>query len=388
MLNNRTIPIRLGLLCLAFAGVFAGLTVSRLAAQQVPPPAQDSAGGKAAAPAGAPGSVAAGAPGAPGAAAEEPPTEAERAIDLAVLKIGKLQSVSAKIEQEVEMLNQKFKITGVYMKAPSARIYSLLELAEGLPDSKGRFLQVCDGETLWDYELVLDQAYYRKWTIKPILERLNSPDLDPEARLRAMTQLGMAGPETLLIGLRKSLKFDIKEATVLAGRKVFRLHGTWKSRQGLQFDSRPVAATGVLPPYIPMDGNLYLGVDDSWPYHLTLEGRAASALFETRRIGPDGRPIGSKASMEKVPRSKIILTYSDVKLNAPIRNDEFVFQPPPNAPVADDTDALVKNLDHALEQAALKKKTDAASKDGEMLNQPIEVPAPGGGQKNDAQPRE
>jgi outer membrane lipoprotein-sorting protein len=317
---------------------------------------------------------------------EEPPTEAERAIDLAILKIAKLQSVSAKVEQDVEMLNQKFKITGVYMKAPNTRVYSLLELADGLPDSKGKFLQVCDGETLWDYELVLDQAYYRRWTIKPILERLNSPDLDPESRLRAMTQLGIAGPETLLVGLRKSLRFDIKEATVLSGRKVYRLHGTWKNRQGLQFNSSPVAPMGVLPPYIPMDGNLYLGIDDSWPYHLTLDGRAASALFETRRMGPDGRPIGSKASMEKIPRSKITLTYSDVKLNAPIRNDEFVFSAPPNAAVSDDTDALVKNLDHALEQAALKKKSEAASKDGAMLNQPIEVPAPG--LKDDAKPRE
>jgi outer membrane lipoprotein-sorting protein len=389
MLNNRTIPIRSGLLCLAVVAIFAGWFVSWSAAQQVP----DAAAGKPADQPGAAAPVATGAPGAPGAQGapgapvEEPPTEAERAIDLAILKLAKLESVSAKVEQDVEMLNQKFKITGVYMKAPHTRVYSLLELSDGLPDSKGKFLQVCDGETLWDYELVLDQPFYRRWTIKPILERLNSPDLDSESRTRAMTSLGIAGPEALLIGLRKSIRFDIQEATVLNGRKVVKFHGLWKSRQGLNFNSSPVNAMGVLPPYIPMDATLYLGLDDSWPYHLILEGRATSNLLDTRRVGPDGRPVGSRASIEKIPRSKIILTYSDVKLNAPIRNDEFVFQAPPNATVSDDTDTLVKNLDHALEVAAQKKKSDAATKDGEMLTQPIDVPAPGV-PKGDSKPPE
>jgi outer membrane lipoprotein-sorting protein len=382
MLNNRTVPIRSGLLCLAAAAVLVGCSVSQLAAQQVPTqPADPAAGGNAAGPAGA-----AAAPG--GAPAEEPPTEAERAIDEAIRKIAKLQSVSVKLEQDVEMLNQKFKITGVYMKAPDTRIYNLLKIASGLPDSSGQFLQVCDGETLWEYEVVLDQPFYRKLSIKPILERLNSPELDPEIRTKATTQMGVAGPESLLISLRKNLRFDLKAATVLDGRKVWKFHGTWRSRQGLVFDGRPVNAMGVLPPYIPMDATLYLGIDDGWPYQLILEGRAASTMFDTRPKGVDGRPIGRKGAIEKVPRSKIVLTYSDVKLNVPIRSEEFVFSAPPNASVSDDTESLQKTLDRALEMSALKKKSEAASKDGELLNQPIEVPAPGGAAKPDTKPQQ
>ncbi len=52
----------------------------------------------------------------------------------------------------------------------------------GLPDSTGTTLQVCDGETLWDYQQVLNNQSYRRLTIKPILERLNSPDLDPRSK--------------------------------------------------------------------------------------------------------------------------------------------------------------------------------------------------------------
>jgi outer membrane lipoprotein-sorting protein len=351
------------------------------AAGQVPAQPADSAVGKAAGasdaarggPATGPGSV-------PTAPAEAPPTEAERAIDEAIGKISKLQSVAAELEQDVEMLNQKFKITGRYLRAPQTRVYVLLIVSSssGLPDTTGRFLQVCDGETLWEYELVLDQSYYRKLSVKPILERLNSPDLDPEIRTKATTQMGVAGPETLLIGLRKTLLFDQKEEATLDGKKVWRFHGTWKSRQGLAFNSQPVNPIGPLPPYIPMDAVLYLGVDDGWPYQLVLLGREASDLADVRKKGPDGKIVGSKASREKVPRTKITMTYSNVKLNAAIRQDEFVFQPPANASFTDDTESLMKTLDRALEAAAQKKKSDAAQKDGAVLEKSIDVPVPGG----------
>jgi outer membrane lipoprotein-sorting protein len=410
MLHNRTIPICSGLLCLAAAAIFVTLSFSRPATAQVPAetedpallawdycsqqteeqvpsqpassgagqvpaqPADSSAGKAAGAPEPARGDTVAGPGGAPAAPVEAPPTEAEKAIDEAIRKITKLQSVSAELEQDVEMLNQKFHITGRYLRAPNTRLYVLLTISAGLPDTTGRFLQVCDGETLWEYELVLDQSYYRKLLIKPILERLNSPDLDPEIRAKATTQMGVAGPETLLVGLRKNLLFDQKEEATLDGKKVWKFHGTWKSRQGLAFNSQPVNPIGPLPPYIPMDAVLYLGIEDGWPYKLSLLGREATDLADVRKKGPDGKIVGSKASREKVPRTKITMTYSNVKLNAAIRQDEFVFQPPANASFADDTESLTKTLDRALEASAQKKKSDAASKDGAVLEKSIEVP--------------
>jgi hypothetical protein len=297
-------------------------------------------------------------------------------VDEAIKKIAKLEYVSADLEQDVDMLAQKFKITGRYLVAPKARVYLLL-IITGLPDSGGRSLQVCDGETLWEYQLILDNAFYRKRSIKPILERLNSPDLDAELRSKAMTQMGMAGPETVLVGLRKTFRFDLKEATMLGDRKVWKLHATWKNRQGLVGpESRPVSPLGALPPYIPMDANLYLGVDDSWPYKLTLDGRPLSAVYDARRIGPDGRPIGAKSSIEKIPRSKITLTYSNVKLNTPIKAEEFYFQAPGNATPEDDTEPILKGLDRALEIEAQKKRAEAARKEGPLLDQPIELPGP------------
>jgi outer membrane lipoprotein-sorting protein len=307
---------------------------------------------------------------------EEPPTETDRFVDEAIAKIAKLQSVSADMLQSVDMLHLKFTVKGRYVRAPKSR-FKLELTTEGLPDATGRSLQVCDGETLWDYQQILDRPYYRKLSIKPVLERLNSPDLDPRIKTQAVTQMGLAGPEVLLVGLRKSIKFDLKEEAELDGRKVWKIHGDWKNRQGLVGpDARPISPMGALPPYVPRDVTLFLGKDNSWPHKLILQGRAPTALIETRRIGPDGRPIGAKSSIEKIPRTLITLVYSNLKLDSTIPVDEFAFQAPANATVDDGTEDILKNLDRALELEAQKKKNEAAQKDGSVIDQPINLPSP------------
>ena len=371
MLNNRTITIRSWAMRLALAVIVASCLLSQSLAQvpQMPPGA-----------AGAAGATAPDQPVAPGAPPadkpDEPPTKAELLIDDAIKKIAKLESVAADLLQEINMLNQKYTITGRYLKAPNTHVYLKLSVS-GLPDTSATSLQVCDGETLWDYQVVLDSQNYRKLSIKPILERLNSPELNSKIKDQALTSMGLAGPETLLVGLRKTLKFSQIEEDEVDGKKLWRLRGTWRTRQGLVGpDGRPVGAAGFLPPYMPMDGTLYLGKDDSWPYKLVLVGRKPSALFETRRLGPDGRPIGAKSSIEKINPSEIRLTYSDVKLNAKIRLDEFAFQAPPAAVVDDSTEAIVKGLDQAISMETQRKKSEAAKKEGPVLDRSIDIPSP------------
>jgi hypothetical protein len=310
------------------------------------------------------------------ASAAEPATDAEVIIDKAIKKIGELQYIVAELEEDVEMLAQKFAIKGRYLKAPNRRVYLRLTVS-GLPDSSGTTLQVCDGETLWDYQQILENQFYRKQSIKPILERLNSPELDPKIRDQAISSMGFAGPETLLAGLRKYIKFDQKESADLEGKPVWVLRGTWKNRQGIvNFNGVPVAPTGLLPPYVPCDATLYLGKDDLFPYKLELWGREISDVIDTRPRGPDGRPIGARRTIERPTPSKIRLVYSNVKLNATIRVDEFAFQAPTTANVDDTTESVLKLLDQAIAAEAARKKSEANRKDGKLLDQPIDIPAP------------
>ena len=306
---------------------------------------------------------------------EEPPTDAERVIDLAIKKLTALKSVSAELLEKVEMLKQKLTIEGRYLQAQGNRIYLSLKV-KGLADTEGTSLQVCDGETLWDYEQLFDSQFYHKLSIKPVLERLNSADLDAKLREQIITQMGFAGPETLLVGLRRTLKFEQKEEEgELDGRKVWILRGTWKNRQGLMLpNSQAAPATGILPPYVPMDGTLYLGKDDGWPYKLVLVGRKPTGIIDTRRTGIDGRVIGSQRSIEKIEPTRIELTYSNVKLNALIRVEEFAFAPHATANVEDYTQARLNILDRFIEMEANRKKAESLKKDEPLLDKAIEIP--------------
>jgi hypothetical protein len=372
MLNNRILSLQSRTIRCSLAAItLVCIVFPEVAVAQVPTQPGPSAPSPA-----KPGAGLAGAIGAPGEKPEEPPTDAELTIDNAIKKVAKLEWVAAELVQDINMLNQKYSIKGSYRKGPNTRVYLRLTVV-GLADSVATTLQVCDGETLWDYQLILDSPMYRRLSIKPVLERLNSPELNPNLRDKAFTQMGLAGPETLLIGLRSGLRFDLKEEDEIDGKKVWKLRGTWKNRQGLiGLDGRPVNPGGFLPPYIPMDGTLYLGKEDGWPYKLVLMGRKPSTVFDGRRLGPDGRPIGSKSSIEKITPSEIRLTYFDVKLNSKLRLEEFAFTAPPSANVDDSTETLVKGLDAAIQAESQRKKNEAAKKEGPMLDQPIDLPSP------------
>lgn len=308
---------------------------------------------------------------------EEPPTPAELLIDEAKAKVARLRSCAADLEQRVDMLNQHFILKGRYLKAPQERVYFRLTLA-GLADTAGTTLQVCDGETLWDYQEVLEQKVFHKFSIKPVMERLNSPDLDPKMKDQFREFMGFAGPETLLNGLRRMFRFDQeKEEAKLRDKPVWILRGTWKDRKGLTGpDQRQVNLTGMLPPYIPGRAVLCIGKDDGWPYKLELVGQKETILRDTRKIGPDGRPIGSRSSIETVDPTNIVLEYTDIKLNPDLNIDEFVFQAPPNASVDDGTEMLVKQLDRMIAMQAERKKAETTKKEGPILDQPLDIPTP------------
>ena len=312
---------------------------------------------------------------------EEPPTPAESFIDEAERRLAVLRSCSADLQEQVDLLSEHISLKGRYLKAPENRLYFQLTVA-GLPDASGSSLQISDGETRWDYQAILDQQMYSKYSIKPVMERLNSPDLDLRIKEQFRDGMGFAGPETLLQGLRKAFRFEQdKIEGKLGDRSVWILRGTWKrdARQNITGpEQRRMAANGLLPPYIPMDATLYLGKDDAWPYKLELVGRPQTSLIDARKVGPDGQRIGSRSSIEKIPQTRIVLEFTNVKLNPTLGPASFAFQAPSNASVEDLTETIVKQLDVAIARSAELKKADADRKDGPVLEKSLEIPLPSG----------
>jgi outer membrane lipoprotein-sorting protein len=304
--------------------------------------------------------------------AKEAPTEAETQIDAAVKQLAALESVSADLVQKVDMLDQTFELKGRYLKAPDHRVYLRLTVT-GLADAEGTLLQVCDGKTLWDYKKILDAQSYGKFEIDKILEKLKSPDLDPTLRDRVNSQLGFSGPEELLVGLRSSVKFDQKESSTLDGRDVWVYRGEWRNRNALLgAKQQPLPATTALPAYYPSLVVLYVGKQDGWPYKLTLVGRKPSVLLDKSKNAAEARRLAS----QEVQPTRIELIYSNVVLNPKLNLDEFAFQPPPNAPVDDQTAAIVQGLEQAIAYQAAQKKAEAAKSELPTLDKALEVPRP------------
>lgn len=344
-------------------------------------PADKGAAGAAPAtgPAPAPGTAPAAGPAAKAAAPAAPPTEAELFLDEAIKKVAAIETVMADIIERVEMLDQKFEIVGLYRKAPKDRFFLTLEV-KNLVDASGKMVQVCDGTTFWEYQQVLETQIYRQLGAGQILAKLRSSDLDQEFNERVLTQLGFGGPDMLLAGLRRIIKFDQKEKGTLDGKPdgppVWIIRGRWASRDGLLGpNSQPLPPLANLPSYIPSLVSVYLGAEDSWPYRVTLVGQHSSVLSEdTRPIGPDGRRIGPLSSIQRPLLTRIELNYTNVKLKDPVPEKEFIWRPPTGVSPEDRTKELLDALEQAATARAAQKRAEAGSSDDALLNQPIPVP--------------
>jgi hypothetical protein len=305
----------------------------------------------------------------------EEPTPTEKYLDAAIKAIEALKTVSADVRQKVDMLDQAFEITGRYRKGPEHRVYLYLKVS-GLPDSGGEMLQVCDGKVLWDTQQVLDTKSYRRIEITQLIEKLKAPELDESLRQQIINNIGLSGPEELLKGLRKSVSFSQPMTSVtIDGKPFWALRGDWKSREGLTGPNQaPLPPIAPLPAYVPSIVTVYLGKTDNWPYKVRLAGLKPSIVYETRKIGPDGRPIGSASSIQQVKPTTIELTYENVKLNGELSDDEFVFTAPNNARVDDQTQAVLGQLDQEIQRRGAQKKAEAAKAEDPLLKEPILIP--------------
>ncbi len=311
------------------------------------------------------------------AAREEPPTEAEKFIDQSVTKVRALKSISADITQTAEILGQKFELKGQYLKDANQKVRLQLTLS-GLESATGSMLQVCDGDMLWDVQQVIDSQSYRKRKIGEIMTKLNDPRMDPTIREQIIAQLGFAGPESLLQGLRKAIKFDSMTDDTLDGEKVVVVQGEWKDRSALVAPGQPpLPMNAPLPAYVPSIVRAWIGKENGWPYQIRLVGRAPSEInLNQAQIGPDGRPIRRPSVGPKVVPSTITLAYSNVKLNPVLKPEQFAFTAPPSMAnqVADDTQEFVTILTRFLDDAEARKR--AAGLGDSSLKQSISIPKP------------
>ncbi len=321
-------------------------------------------------------------------ASPAPPTDsaapAQHVLTETINRLRARPKIAAKIVEDVDMLNQKFRLEGNYYKDAGLRVRFELSL-KGLGDANSTMLQVCDGKTLWEFNKVLNMQSYRRREIVPILEKLKDPILDDAFRALVNTQLGFGGPEALLMGFRDKVKFDQFSVEAVDGVESFILGGTWKDRKGLMgMNDRPLPDTAPLPSYIPSNIRVFVDKVNLWPYRIEMIGNAPSMLQEdTRAIGPDGRPVGVKKAAPKVDPSRVTLRYTLIPEDPADFAKQFTFQPPREAAnqVEDDTEKFLTNLDQYIQMETNRKKAEAAKAESDqpLLKTPIEPgPNPAG----------
>lgn len=323
--------------------------------------------------------------------ATDPPTEAERTLDNAIRKIKGLKSVSAKVRQDAEILDQKFQLDGVYRRAPGNRVFFQLGL-KGLGKATGTMLQVCDGRTLWDFQEVLGTRSVRKTDIAKVLTKLQDPLFDSTIKEQILGGLGFSGPDALLAGLRKSFRFDQKQETTLDGQSAWLLRGNWNDFAALSKPGQPpLPPTVNLPPYVPSFVSLWIGKESGWPLKVEMLGKTPSLLGQVETRRPDAKGVtvpGSTKSAPKakvqvpasaqVQRSKLTLTYSDVSLDETLDPADFAFEAPRDANVLDSTEEILNGLDQYLLSLAAQKKAESA-REGTNPASTVPNPASSGG---------
>ncbi len=306
--------------------------------------------------------------------ADLPPTEAELTIDKAIQSVRERQTIAADIAMDADMLGQSFQVAGQYLKAEGNRMLLRLSV-EGLGESTGTMQQVSDGVTFKDYRRILDQQVMSTFQMDPVLKALDNPDADELFRQQVTAQLGLAGPETLLTGLRRVAHFDQLTEETLNDRAVWVIRGVWKDRDALALPGSQMAMmqSGFLPSYVPSHITLWIDKESGWPWKVKLEGRVPSVLREERMLGPDGRPVGRKSAQGKERPSRMELSYT--LTDRKVEPSEFVFEAPPNVAVQDITESITAGLQGAFAQLAARKRSEDAQRGG-LLDQALPAPRP------------
>ena len=326
--------------------------------------------------------------------ANDPAVLAGNVLDTTAIQLRLRPRIAATIVQKVDMLNQKFRLEGNYYKDTGNRVRLQLDLV-GLGDLGSTMLQVCDGKVLWEFRKVLGIQDYRRRDLVPILQRLENPALDDFFRSLVMTQLGFGGPEALVMGFQKSVKFDKFSDKTVEGMDCWVLEGAWRDRAGLTSPNEPpLNPTIPLPPYIPSNVTITIEKKTFWPFLIEMVGNPVPLISEdVRQYDPvTNKPIGPKKPAPKVDPSKIILRYTllpDTEIKPEVN---FAFSAPKDAPnFLDDTEPFLVALDGMIEGEIKRKKSEAASKgedDQRILKvNPLEAPGtvvppttpPGGG---------
>ena len=256
------------------------------------------------------------------------PTNADQLVLHAAKILPQYQTIEAKIRQRIDLYEKSMVGNGIYVQQQGrgGDLLLRLELKMVLSDeSIGSFLQVCDGPFLWTYQ---DQGDRPSSLTKIDMQQVRAAweRSDPWIRSGGIGSLGLGGIPRMLSGMTQSFQFTDAEQTQIEGFPVWIVRGGWQPSKLATMlpDQKDALAKGEpanlrdLPKQVPWAVELVLGRDDFFPYRVKY----------LRPPAKKEKTLGKASLPEILAASNAIVTleFFEVKLNAPIEGQTFVYQ--------------------------------------------------------------
>lgn len=261
-------------------------------------------------------------------AATGPSPAAQRLLRQAAQKMKLLESVSADIHLDVDLLGCRFPATGIYRRQGSSQVrleVTFTVQGTGEPLFDHQLLEVSDGKTWWRRIKMPGRQECHKIDVTQVQQSLDRIKVEAAAReLFVLRRFGFGALFALVDGLDHFAELTIDPATteaqwVLSGQVTGEISA--QIRQAYQ-DKK---GRWRVPPEVPQFCKLVIDKQTWWPVQIELTSL------------PDPTP------QRKEPY-RIVLTYSNVRLNQPIPPETFALTPAKDEPVADMTQAVLEDI--------------------------------------------
>jgi hypothetical protein len=268
--------------------------------------------------------------------------DADALVEQVQRSLDGLRSLAAKVRSEGDLFDHPTTGAGIYLQqGRGLRQLSRLEIKNQIGDSAFTLLEINDGRSFWTF---------RELPAGPTISKLDLDRIESQLRAPGLTSGSpavppIAGLPKLLFGLRQNFHFTRAAETQLGERPLWVIDGQWRPERLIAAvpDQRGTIEAGrtielkKLPAHLPEHVLIYVGKADWIPYRIE---------YLRRGNKNDGAGQGSL-----LPGYQTIASteYFDIRINVPIDQREFVYQPsgltqPKGTTVIDVTDAYLKTL--------------------------------------------
>jgi hypothetical protein len=257
----------------------------------------------------------------PTSSAQIPLSESEAKADQllanSLAQLARYDSVSAKIQQQIDLNGQELIGDGLYLQSISGRdLLVRMELKVQVLDQLCSSLQVSDGRNLWIEEQRGSERTVERIDVREVALALRRAK--PRLEELGGGRLPLGGLPEWLHSLTVNFQFVYGGERDLEGVPVSMLVGTWRKdclleilpKQKEQIEAGQGVDLNQIPTHLPQQVVLLIGQDDFFPY-----------LIDYRRYQP------ATVTSSPQPRSLLRVQIYEVRIGGPVDLRQFVYQP-------------------------------------------------------------